>query len=145
MYGLEFVTGLCVLLAFVSGEPQLFYFPASYQPNYYPQYLPPVESSYQPASEYFRGAVPSSYQEEKPLAALESRIFFNSFSRITLTYSTTTSTSTSTVTTYCTTSTAALVTCSPAGRRRRGAANSKIFYDETKLEDPEFSPWVIES
>lgn len=43
------------------------------------------------------------------------------------------------------TSAAALVTCSPAGRRRRSLINSKIFYDDANLEDSANSPWSIES
>lgn len=147
MYGLGFAAGLLfcshVLLVVVSGDPQLFYFPASYYP---PQYLPPVEPSYQP-SEHFRGGAVPSYQNEKQPAELESRLFFNAINsnRPTITYSTTTSTSTVTVTTYCTTSGGALATCSPAGRRRRGLASSSIYYNDANLEDIAHNPWTIES
>lgn len=131
MFRLDFVICLAICglaMIAVSGEPQHYILPGRYQTHYmypspvYSNY--PAESTYQPSE--FRQTLP--YQLAEQPTYMDSRLFFGLLTGgkplLTLTFSTTTSTSTSTVTTFCTTSTAALTTCS-AGRRRRG-----LFYDD---------------
>lgn len=118
----------------VYGEPQHYYFSPSYLSHYV--YPAPIyanqqsDSSPQLPADYFRAAAP--YQQEIPSTLGDPRIFFSLLgggNLFTLTYSTTTTTKTSVITAYCTTSTAALSTCT-AGRRRRG-----IFYDEDPIRE----------
>jgi hypothetical protein len=147
MLRLGFVIGLlicCHFLVAVSGEPQHYYYPIGYPVHYlYPSPVysannqQQLESSHQPL-EYFRSSG-FHYQQEPQLSAAgipsDSR-FFNLLSvnnggaLLTLTYSTSTTTFTNTITKFCTTSTAPLITCSPAGRRRRDAARRGLFHNE---------------
>ncbi len=134
MFRLDFFICLAICgfaMIAVSGEPQHYILPGRYQTHYmypspvYSNY--PAESTYQPSE--FRQTLP--YQLAEQPTYLDSRLFFGLLTKplLTLTFSTTTSTSTSTVTTFCTTSTAALTTCS-AGRRRRG-----LFYNDGMSND----------
>lgn len=139
-----FISFYC--LTIVAADPQRYYFPIGYQKNYL--YLPPVyptneqhiESSYQP-SRYFRNGLPY-HEEPQSFAHGNPRFFLNLFSTssgasalITLTYSTSTTTKTNTITKFCTTSTAPLVTCSPAGRRRRGVARRGLYHNEDDVSE----------
>jgi len=148
MFRLELVFGyflVCVhFLAVISGEPQYYYYPIGYPVQYlYPSSVytannqQQFEPSHQP-SEYFRsGGFP--FQEEPqpsvPGIPSDSRFFnllsvSNGGALIKLTYSTSRTTTTNTITKYCTTSTAPLITCSPAGRRRRNAARRGLFHND---------------
>jgi len=127
---------LALLLAAVAtiGEPQFYpMHPNNYYSPYYfrsgesnpwmPQYLPQQRQK-QPAASPLASSGSPSFQPDPT----DSRFLFQMMNPTgyTLTVSTSTSTLTSTVFTTCTTSTAALITCS-AGRRRRG-----LFYDESE-------------
>ncbi|XP_032776911.2 uncharacterized protein LOC116915878 [Daphnia magna] len=134
----------CYFLAVVAGDPQRYYFPVGYQRHYlhpspvYPNYnKQQIESSYQPLG-YFRSDLPLQ-EEVQPFVHRnpDPRLFLKLFTvsnggsaLITLTYSTSTTTRTNTITRFCTTSTAPLVTCSPAGRRRRGVGRRGLYHNE---------------
>ncbi|XP_057370958.1 uncharacterized protein LOC130691933 [Daphnia carinata] len=139
---------LCYFLAAVAGDPQRYFFPSGYQRHYlYPSPVyhnnkQQIESSYQPLG-YFRSGLPLQ-EEDQPFVHRNPnpRLFLNLFTMsnggsalITLTYSTSTTTKTNTITKFCTTSTAALVTCSPAGRRRRGVGRRGLYHDEDDVSE----------
>ena len=149
MFRLEHVIGLLIccghFLVTVSGDPQHYYYPMGYPVHYmYPspvysaaEIQPQFESSHQP-SEYFRSdGFPFQQEPESSLSGNpgDSRFFnllsvSNGGALLKLTYSTTTKTVTNTITKFCTTSAAPLVTCSPAGRRRRAAVRHGLFHND---------------
>ncbi|XP_046644435.1 uncharacterized protein LOC124329417 [Daphnia pulicaria] len=149
MFRLELVIGF-LILAVVSGEPQHYYHPIAYPVQYlYPspvyavnnQPSAQLESSHQP-SEFFRSGgfpyqqEPQQQQPSVPAGIPHDSRFFNLLSGnnggalIKLTYSTSITTTTNTITKFCTTSTAPLITCSPAGRRRRSASRRGLFHND---------------
>ncbi|KAI9564026.1 hypothetical protein GHT06_007764 [Daphnia sinensis] len=146
---LRLVIALCYFLAAVAGDPQRYYFPVGYQrqylypsPVYHNNKQQQIESSYQPLG-YFRSGLPPQ-EEVQPFVHRnpDSRLFLNLFTMsnggsalITLTYSTSTTTKTNTITKFCTTWTAALVTCSPAGRRRRGVGRPGLYHNEDDVSE----------